>query len=252
MKVEALQLLLLAATPLSAVPLTTFPSSAIKGRDITDQYIVQLDPSISQDSLLSHLNRRDQSVENVFQFGIFKAYAGTFDETTIAEISALKDVLSVEPNRVITIDEIPAIASPIRRDLITDANVAWHLGDVSHTEPGSTDYVYDSSAGTDQTAYVLDTGIRLSHDEFEGRAVFGYNAVTDSTTQNGTNSDTDGHGTHVAGIIAGKTYGVARKAKVVDVKVISDGAVSEVFVLDESELMLIRKIGDFSLGRGRL
>lgn len=238
MKVQALQLLLLAATPLSAVPLTTFPSSVIKGRDITDQYIVQLDPSISQDSLLSHLNRRDQSVENVFQFGKFKAYAGTFDETILAEILALKDVLSVEPNRVITIDERFASSSPVKRDLITEASVAWHLGDVSHTEPGSTDYVYDSSAGAGQTAYVLDTGIRLSHDEFEGRAVFGYNAATDSTTQNGTNTDTDGHGTHVAATIAGKTYGVAKKAKVVDVKVMSDGAVSKVFVLDEPGTML--------------
>lgn len=50
---------------------------------------------------------------------------------------------------------------------------------------------------------MIDSGIRLSHDEFEG-----------------TNSDTDGHGTHIAGTIAGKTYGVAKKTKVIDVKVL--------------------------------
>ncbi|KAK1711642.1 peptidase S8/S53 domain-containing protein, partial [Colletotrichum lupini] len=106
-----------------------------------------------------------------------------------------------------------------KRDLTTQASSIWSLGDLSHKAAGSTEYVYDSTAGEGTTAYVFDTGIRTSHSEFEGRASFGINGVTGSTVSPGSNSDTDGHGTHVAATIVGKTYGVAKKAKVIDIKV---------------------------------
>ena len=63
---------------------------------------------------------------------------------------------------------------------------------------------------------MLDSGIRTTHVEFEGRASWGYNAV------NTNNADTSGHGTHVAGVIGAKTYGVAKKTNLIAVKVISE------------------------------
>jgi len=65
------------------------------------------------------------------------------------------------------------------------------------------------------TVYVLDSGIRITHKEFGGRAIWGANFINGS-------SDTDevGHGTHVAGIIGGKTYGVAKGCKMIAVKVL--------------------------------
>ncbi|EHA50664.1 alkaline proteinase [Pyricularia oryzae 70-15] len=78
-----------------------------------------------------------------------------------------------------------------------------------------------SSSPTFISVYVVDTGIRISHQEFEGRARFGFSGVTGGTAFE---EDGDGHGTHVAGTVAGKTYGVAKKAQVVAVKVFgSDG-----------------------------
>ncbi|MFI8344420.1 S8 family serine peptidase [Streptomyces sp. NPDC085639] len=66
--------------------------------------------------------------------------------------------------------------------------------------------------GTGVTAYILDTGIDYNHTEFGGpdatRATFGFDAINDG--RNG--QDCQGHGTHVAGTVAGKTYGIARKA----------------------------------------
>ncbi|GHE59162.1 S8 family peptidase [Streptomyces vinaceus] len=70
--------------------------------------------------------------------------------------------------------------------------------------------------GTGVTAYILDTGIDYTHDEFGGRATFGFDAMGDG--RNGL--DCNGHGTHVAGTVAGKTYGVARKANLVSVRVL--------------------------------
>ncbi|MCX4629176.1 S8 family peptidase [Streptomyces sp. NBC_01443] len=70
--------------------------------------------------------------------------------------------------------------------------------------------------GAGVTAYILDTGIDYGHSEFGGRAKAGYDAIGDG--RNGL--DCQGHGTHVAGTVAGATYGVARKANLVSVRVL--------------------------------
>lgn len=70
--------------------------------------------------------------------------------------------------------------------------------------------------GAGVTAYILDTGIDYKHAEFGGRATFGFDAMGDG--RNG--QDCQGHGTHVAGTVAGATYGVARKANLVSVRVL--------------------------------
>ena len=70
-------------------------------------------------------------------------------------------------------------------------------------------------------AYVVDTGVYAAHTEFEGRAFAGYNAVPNTK-----NIDVNGHGTHCAGIIASKTYGVAKQANIMAVKVLDGASVS--------------------------
>ncbi|KAK2067851.1 hypothetical protein P8C59_001557 [Phyllachora maydis] len=75
-------------------------------------------------------------------------------------------------------------------------------------------YTFDASAGRGITVYVLDTGIRVTHQEFQGRAVWGANFVDD------VQADEHGHGTHVAATIGGATYGVAKNVNLVAVKVL--------------------------------
>ncbi|KAG0226759.1 hypothetical protein BGW41_004081 [Actinomortierella wolfii] len=77
-------------------------------------------------------------------------------------------------------------------------------------------FKYPSKAGSGITAYVVDTGIYAGHSDFEKRARFGANFVKGSP-----DADEHGHGTHVAGTLGGKTYGVAKKVNLVGVKVLN-------------------------------
>lgn len=83
--------------------------------------------------------------------------------------------------------------------------------------------MFDQTAGEGVTIFVFDTGIRITHRDFQGRAKFGHNFAVNST-----DTDVQGHGTHVAGTVAGYYFGVAKRANVVSVKVICDNGYGEV------------------------
>lgn len=98
----------------------------------------------------------------------------------------------------------------------TQTSSVWGLDRVDQRSlplSGSYDYQLD---GTGVNVYIVDTGVRADHVELTGRVVSGYSAISDS---NGT-SDCNGHGTHVAGTVAGTTYGVAKKATIIPVRVL--------------------------------
>ena len=113
------------------------------------------------------------------------------------------DVLAVEPDRWVK-------AQQIDRD-----TEDWHLDRINQR-----DLPLDGRFGIDHdgdgvTAFMLDSGIMLIHNEFEGRASWGINVTGD-----GIDTDCSGHGTHVAALMGGKTHGVAVKASMVAVKVL--------------------------------
>lgn len=89
-----------------------------------------------------------------------------------------------------------------------------------------TKYEYDSQGGEGVDVYVIDTGINVDHAEFEGRAHWGK-----TVPLNDEDVDANGHGTHCAGTIASRAYGVAKAAHVIAVKVLGSngsGTMSDV------------------------
>ncbi|KAF2729549.1 subtilisin-like protease-like protein [Polyplosphaeria fusca] len=214
---------LAAAVPFLAQATPVKRAPAI-GDAVPGKYIVQLKSGMSGISVAAHhaklvkihaanihrrsLEEEGAGVEHEYNMGKFVGYSGGFDAATIEELKAMPEVVNIEEDSIMTTLELDA------RDMTTQSAVDnWGLGSISSRKRGATDYIYDNTAGDGSFNYIVDTGVRASHKEFGGRASIAYNAV------NTKDQDTAGHGTHVAGIIGGSTYGVAKKTTILSVKV---------------------------------
>ncbi|MET7604533.1 S8 family peptidase [Streptomyces avermitilis] len=154
--------------------------------------------------------------------GLINEYGGTVKKTFGAALNGYTAALSATEARRLAAD--PAVATVEQNQTVhltetTQSSAPWGLDRIDQTAlPLSGTYTYPDTAGSGVTAYVIDTGVRITHTQISGRASYGYDAVDGDTTA----SDGNGHGTHVATTIAGSTYGVAKKAKVVAVRVLDN------------------------------
>ncbi|CAM5589240.1 Subtilisin family serine protease OS=Streptomyces albaduncus OX=68172 GN=FHS32_006764 PE=3 SV=1 [Streptomyces griseoloalbus] len=191
-----------AETPKGTIAYADAPN-AVEG-----SYIVTLKPGTKAASTKGKgvARKYGADVERTFREAV-NGYTVEATEAEAAELAADPSVALVEQNRAFTIQA-------------TQTNPpSWGLDRIDQTAlPLSGSYTYDDTAGQGVTAYIIDTGVRISHSDFGGRARNGYDAVDgDNVAQDG-----NGHGTHVAGTVAGSAYGVAKKASIVGVRVLDN------------------------------
>ncbi|MFE0652051.1 S8 family peptidase [Streptomyces sp. NPDC059534] len=152
-----------------------------------------------------------------------KKYGGTLQRSYGSEVNGFSaSGLTVQEAKRLAAD--PAVGTVVQNKRFSinetqEKPPSWGLDRIDQAETaGDEKYTYPDGGGEGVTAYVIDTGVRISHQDFGGRAAHGFDAVDDDSTAD----DGNGHGTHVAGTIAGTSHGVAKKAKIVAVRVLDD------------------------------
>ncbi|MDX2564533.1 S8 family peptidase [Streptomyces sp. TX20-6-3] len=174
---------------------------------VPGQFIVTLDKAIDAAKATEQLGLKPTFVYD-------KAINGFAAPLTAQQLDIVRKtpgVASVEEDAVVHTS--PQLSTPA---VPRSPAATWGLDRIDQWSlPLDSDFTTQGN-GAGVTAYILDTGIDHNHDEFGGRATFGFDAMGDGRY----GQDCNGHGTHVAGTVAGRTYGVARKANLVSVRVL--------------------------------
>ncbi|POS70276.1 proteinase T [Diaporthe helianthi] len=213
----------------------------LKPRDVEalleNNYIVKMKDDVSQASI-DHVDElfEGEAYQKWDADKQFKGLAAQISAEALEIIAELEDVEYIEQDAIIKIDYVPEeVSTPetAKRALTSQTAASWGLG------PGS-----------GVCAYVIDTGILTSHSQFGGRATFLANYADSS------NTDGNGHGTHVAGTIGGSTYGVSKQVTLYAVKVLdssgsgtNSGVISGInYVATDAPKRSCSSVANMSLG----
>ncbi|MCY1649951.1 MULTISPECIES: S8 family peptidase [Streptomyces] len=177
-------------------------------RAVPGQYIVTLAPEQKPAAMAEQLG-----VSTLFTYSkVLHGFAATLTSAQLEQVRGDAGVQAVEENSEASVPP-PAVKSAGGARAVAGS---WGQDRIDQRNL-PLDGTYDvDGTGEGVTAYILDTGIESAHSEFGGRVGAGYDAIGDGRD----GEDCNGHGTHVAGTVAGATYGVAPAASLVPVRVL--------------------------------
>ena len=177
---------------------------------IPNQYIVVLSSNALSSSVeRSEVEAQAQGLSSTYGGEVRGVYSSALQGYSVTMSERQAEALSRDENvEFVEEDSVVSVST-------TQSNAGWNLDRIDQRNlPLDTTYSY-SQTGAGAHVYIIDTGIRVTHQDFGGRATVAFDALNDG--QNGI--DCNGHGTHVAGIVGGATFGVAKNVALHSVRI---------------------------------
>uniref|UniRef100_UPI004047E7C0 S8 family peptidase n=1 Tax=Shewanella baltica TaxID=62322 RepID=UPI004047E7C0 len=212
----------LAYFPVNANEYQATMVSVPQSKAIKDTYIVVFNtPSVlnlsNNNTIAEFAVQQAESLVNQYDVRVMKNFGNVLNGVLINASAQQVKALLKDPNvKYVEQDQVMSV-TPMMEANADQPSPTWGIDRIDQRNLPLDNNYHTDYDGSGVTAFVIDTGVLNTHNEFGGRASSGYDFIDNDYDA----TDCNGHGTHVAGTIGGSTYGVAKNINVVGVRVLN-------------------------------